>query len=72
MLEKTLMLILQLFDLDLFLLSVASRSQVRQTCLFQAPAPVPAPVQASVSPQTNPETIHPDLPSSSVLRNSGW
>ncbi|KAE8290938.1 Kinesin-like protein KIF2C Mitotic centromere-associated kinesin [Larimichthys crocea] len=50
--------------------SFASRSQVRQTCLFQAPAPVPAPVQASVSPQTNPETIHPDLPSSSVLRNS--
>ncbi|XP_044075096.1 kinesin-like protein KIF2C isoform X2 [Siniperca chuatsi] len=50
--------------------SVASRSQVRQTCMFQAPAPVPAPVPTSESSQANPETIHPDLPSSSVLTNS--
>ncbi|XP_041804999.1 kinesin-like protein KIF2C isoform X1 [Chelmon rostratus] len=48
--------------------SVARRSQARQTCMFQAPAPVPAPVP--VSSQANPETVHPDLPSSSVLTNS--
>ncbi|XP_035491071.1 kinesin-like protein KIF2C isoform X2 [Scophthalmus maximus] len=47
--------------------SVANRSQVRQTCLFQVPAPVPGPVSTS---QGSPETIHPDLPTSSVLTNS--
>ncbi|XP_042283660.1 kinesin-like protein KIF2C isoform X1 [Thunnus maccoyii] len=45
----------------------ATRSQARQTCMFQAPAPVPAPVLTS---ETSPETIHPDLPPSSVLTNS--
>uniref|UniRef100_A0A8C4GG54 Kinesin-like protein n=1 Tax=Dicentrarchus labrax TaxID=13489 RepID=A0A8C4GG54_DICLA len=49
-------------------LSVASRSQVRQTCMFQAtaPAPVPAPVPTSESSQANLATVH----SSSVLTSS--
>ncbi|XP_073347394.1 kinesin-like protein KIF2C isoform X2 [Pagrus major] len=49
-----------------------NRSQVRQTCLFQAPAPVPAPVQTSEPSGASPETIRPELPSSSssVLTNS--
>ncbi|XP_070701000.1 kinesin-like protein KIF2C [Pempheris klunzingeri] len=51
-----------------------SRSQTRQTCMFQAPAPVPAPAPApapnSESSQANPETIHPDLPASSVITSS--
>ncbi|XP_030257465.1 kinesin-like protein KIF2C isoform X2 [Sparus aurata] len=48
-----------------------SRSQARQTCLFQAPAPVPVPVQTSQPPGASPETIRPDLPSSSsILTNS--
>nr|XP_033505886.1 kinesin-like protein KIF2C isoform X1 [Epinephelus lanceolatus]XP_033505887.1 kinesin-like protein KIF2C isoform X1 [Epinephelus lanceolatus] len=50
--------------------SVANRSQTRQTCMFQAPAPVPAPVPTSESAQVNLETVHPDVPSSSVLTNS--
>ncbi|KAM9349299.1 kinesin-like protein KIF2C [Symphorus nematophorus] len=52
--------------------SVASRSQVRQTCMFQGQGAVPAPVPTSESSQANPETIRPDLPSSSssVLTNS--
>ncbi|XP_051263193.1 kinesin-like protein KIF2C isoform X2 [Dicentrarchus labrax] len=47
---------------------VASRSQVRQTCMFQAtaPAPVPAPVPTSESSQANLATVH----SSSVLTSS--
>ncbi|KAI3374969.1 hypothetical protein L3Q82_021495, partial [Scortum barcoo] len=47
---------------------IGSRSQGRQTCMFQVPAPVPPPAE---SLQANPETIHPDLPPSSVLTNSG-
>lgn len=54
--------------LGFVLLSVANRTQARQTCMFQVPAPVPA----LQSPEPNPETIHPDLSSSSVLTNSGW
>ncbi|XP_026231320.1 kinesin-like protein KIF2C isoform X2 [Anabas testudineus] len=53
--------------------SVASRSQARQTCMFQAPAPVPAAAAAaptSESSQANPETIRPDIPPSSVPTNS--
>ncbi|XP_040911091.1 kinesin-like protein KIF2C isoform X2 [Toxotes jaculatrix] len=50
--------------------SVASRTQARQTCMFQAPAPVPAPVTTSESSQGRPETVHPDLTPSSVLTNS--
>ncbi|GLD58513.1 kinesin-like protein KIF2C isoform X2 [Lates japonicus] len=50
--------------------SVASRSQARQTCMFQAPAPVPAPVPTSESPQGSLVTVHPDPPPSSVLTNS--
>ncbi|XP_078120582.1 kinesin-like protein KIF2C isoform X1 [Sander vitreus] len=52
--------------------SVANRSQTRQTCSFQAPAPVPASVPTSESSQANLETVHPNLPSSSsLLTNSG-
>ncbi|XP_036941200.1 kinesin-like protein KIF2C isoform X1 [Acanthopagrus latus] len=47
-----------------------SRSQARQTCLFQAPAPVPAPVQTSQPSGASPETIRPDLPSSSSALTS--
>ncbi|XP_076000574.1 kinesin-like protein KIF2C isoform X2 [Genypterus blacodes] len=43
-----------------------SKPQTRQTCLFQAPAPVPS----ALSTQANPETIHPDLSPSSVLKIS--
>lgn len=43
----------------LFSLSVASRTQSRQTCMFQVPAPVPAPAVSSESP-------------SAVLTNCGW
>ncbi|XP_040000688.1 kinesin-like protein KIF2C isoform X2 [Xiphias gladius] len=50
--------------------SVASRSQARQTCMFQAPAPVPAPVPTSESSQGSPETVHPSVPPSSGLTNS--
>ncbi|KAM7400672.1 hypothetical protein PAMA_005052 [Pampus argenteus] len=50
--------------------SFTSRSQSRQTCMFQAPAPVPAPVPTSETSVTNPETIHPDLVPSTVLTNS--
>ncbi|XP_040911092.1 kinesin-like protein KIF2C isoform X3 [Toxotes jaculatrix] len=50
--------------------SFASRTQARQTCMFQAPAPVPAPVTTSESSQGRPETVHPDLTPSSVLTNS--
>ncbi|KAM6919811.1 kinesin-like protein KIF2C isoform 2-T3 [Lycodopsis pacificus] len=46
----------------------ASRTQTRQTCLFQAPAPVLAPTPESS--QANGETVASDLPSSSVLTNS--
>ncbi|XP_023261244.1 kinesin-like protein KIF2C isoform X1 [Seriola lalandi dorsalis] len=50
--------------------SVASRSQSRQTCLFQAPAPVAAPVPASEPSRGSLETVQPDVPPSSVLTNS--
>ncbi|XP_042353644.1 kinesin-like protein KIF2C isoform X2 [Plectropomus leopardus] len=50
--------------------SFANRSQTRQTCMFQAPAPVPAPVPPCESSQANRETVHPDHTSSSVLTNS--
>uniref|UniRef100_A0A7N6FFJ0 Kinesin-like protein n=1 Tax=Anabas testudineus TaxID=64144 RepID=A0A7N6FFJ0_ANATE len=46
-------------------LRLASRSQARQTCMFQAPAPVPAAAAAaptSESSQANPETIQPSRP----------
>ncbi|XP_071347359.1 kinesin-like protein KIF2C isoform X2 [Trachinotus anak] len=49
---------------------VASRSQARQTCMFQALAPVTAPVRTSESSQGSPETVHSDVPPSSVLTNS--
>ncbi|XP_054889813.1 kinesin-like protein KIF2C isoform X1 [Poeciliopsis prolifica] len=42
--------------------SVALRSQTRQTCLFQTPAPVVSPVATSVaSSQGKPETICPEM-----------
>ncbi|XP_041848675.1 kinesin-like protein KIF2C isoform X1 [Melanotaenia boesemani] len=50
--------------------SVTTRSQVRQTCMFQAPAPVPAPASTMGSSPSNPETFHPDLKPSSVHTNS--
>uniref|UniRef100_A0A3B4V6R9 Kinesin-like protein n=1 Tax=Seriola dumerili TaxID=41447 RepID=A0A3B4V6R9_SERDU len=42
---------------------IASRSQARQTCLFQAPAPVIAPVPASEPSRGSLETVQPDVPS---------
>ncbi|XP_069013405.1 kinesin-like protein KIF2C isoform X1 [Embiotoca jacksoni] len=48
--------------------SVATRSQARQTCMFQAP--VPAPVQTITSLPANPLSVQPELPPSSVLTNS--
>ncbi|KAF7652965.1 hypothetical protein LDENG_00088840 [Lucifuga dentata] len=50
--------------------SVTSRTQSRQTCLFQVPAPVAPQALTSESMQAKPETIHPGLPASSVIRNS--
>ncbi|KAM3603767.1 uncharacterized protein V6R79_001743 [Siganus canaliculatus] len=50
--------------------SFANRSQVRQTCMFQAPVPVSAPVQTTEFSHARQETIHSDLPTSSVLTNS--
>nr|XP_019960428.1 PREDICTED: kinesin-like protein KIF2C isoform X2 [Paralichthys olivaceus] len=50
--------------------SVASRAQVRQTCMFQAPAAAPAPVPPTQTSQGIPEPVQPDLPTSSVLTNS--
>nr|XP_019960417.1 PREDICTED: kinesin-like protein KIF2C isoform X1 [Paralichthys olivaceus] len=49
---------------------VASRAQVRQTCMFQAPAAAPAPVPPTQTSQGIPEPVQPDLPTSSVLTNS--
>ncbi|CAJ1072203.1 kinesin-like protein KIF2C isoform X2 [Xyrichtys novacula] len=49
--------------------SVASRSQVRQTCMFQAYAPVRASA-ATIETAQNPEMIHPDVPHSSVVTHS--
>ncbi|KAM9845048.1 kinesin-like protein KIF2C [Aulostomus maculatus] len=46
--------------------SSANRSQTRQTCMFQPPAPV----AASKSSVANPETIHPEISPSPVLTNS--
>lgn len=45
----------------------ATRSQARQTCMFQAPASVSVVEADPGSSSANPETIHPDLPPSSVL-----
>ncbi|KAL3055137.1 hypothetical protein OYC64_017943 [Pagothenia borchgrevinki] len=52
--------------------SVANRSQNRQTCLFQVPAPPPdlAPVPTSESTRANLEPVHQDPPPSSVLTHS--
>ncbi|XP_029309420.1 kinesin-like protein KIF2C isoform X2 [Cottoperca gobio] len=50
--------------------SFASRIQSRQTCMFQAPAPVLSPFPTSESSEANVEMVHPDLPSSSVFKNS--
>ncbi|KAF3858274.1 hypothetical protein F7725_011475 [Dissostichus mawsoni] len=53
--------------------SVANRSQNRQTCMFQVPAPPPdlAPVPTSESTRANLEPVHQDPPPSSVLTQSG-
>ncbi|KAK1878910.1 Kinesin-like protein KIF2C [Dissostichus eleginoides] len=53
--------------------SVANRSQNRQTCMFQVPAPPPdlAPVPTSESTRANLEPVHQDPPPSSVLTHSG-
>uniref|UniRef100_UPI003AAF1BC2 kinesin-like protein KIF2C n=1 Tax=Centroberyx gerrardi TaxID=166262 RepID=UPI003AAF1BC2 len=50
--------------------TVARKSQARQTCLFQVPAPAAAPVPTPESAQPNPETLYPDIPPASVLTNS--
>ncbi|XP_020499390.2 kinesin-like protein KIF2C isoform X1 [Labrus bergylta] len=50
--------------------SVVSRPQVRQTCLFQPPAPVRASVTTMESSNQSLETIQPDVTPSSVLTNS--
>ncbi|XP_072220205.1 kinesin-like protein KIF2C isoform X2 [Leuresthes tenuis] len=50
--------------------SFATRSQARQTCLFQVPAPVAAPASTVGYSQANPETIRADLNPSPVLTNS--
>ncbi|KAM4605268.1 kinesin-like protein KIF2C [Polymixia lowei] len=50
--------------------TVTRKSQVRQTCLFQVPAPVPAPVPTLEFARPNPETVCPDFPPTSVLTNS--
>ncbi|XP_023125323.1 kinesin-like protein KIF2C isoform X2 [Amphiprion ocellaris] len=50
--------------------SVATRSQARQTCLFQVPAPVSVPVRSTESTMANSEAAQPDLPPSLVLTNS--
>ncbi|XP_014267746.2 kinesin-like protein KIF2C isoform X1 [Maylandia zebra] len=50
--------------------SVATRSQARQTCMFQAPGSVQGPVSAIESFSANPETTHPEPPPSPVLKNS--
>ncbi|KAK1876052.1 Kinesin-like protein KIF2C [Dissostichus eleginoides] len=52
---------------------VANRSQNRQTCMFQVPAPPPdlAPVPTSESTRANLEPVHQDPPPSSVLTHSG-
>ncbi|KAM6989906.1 kinesin-like protein KIF2C [Tautogolabrus adspersus] len=47
-----------------------SRSQVRQTCVFQPPAPVRASVATIESSNQSLETINPDVAPSSVLTNS--
>ncbi|XP_034090421.1 kinesin-like protein KIF2C isoform X3 [Gymnodraco acuticeps] len=51
----------------------ANRSQNRQTCMFQVPAPPPdlAPVPTSESTRANREPVHQDPPPSSVLTPSG-
>ncbi|CAK6969454.1 kinesin-like protein KIF2C isoform X2 [Scomber scombrus] len=47
-----------------------TRSQARQTCMFQVPAPVPAPLTQFETSVANPKTIQPDLSPPSVLTNS--
>ncbi|KAG7229310.1 hypothetical protein INR49_012968 [Caranx melampygus] len=49
--------------------SFASRSQHRQTCMFQAPAPVAASVSNTEPSEQSQETAHSDVPPS-VLSNS--
>ncbi|XP_029380735.1 kinesin-like protein KIF2C isoform X2 [Echeneis naucrates] len=50
--------------------SFASRSQARQTCMFQAPPPVTAAI-SSESSDGSVERVHSAVPPSSVLTNSG-
>ncbi|XP_074543857.1 kinesin-like protein KIF2C isoform X2 [Halichoeres trimaculatus] len=51
--------------------SVATRSQVRQTCMFQPPAPVRASVAPTEPSHRSRDTVQNDLPASSVLTKSG-
>uniref|UniRef100_A0A3P9KXE8 Kinesin-like protein n=1 Tax=Oryzias latipes TaxID=8090 RepID=A0A3P9KXE8_ORYLA len=51
--------------------SVATRSQVRQTCLFQPPAPGLTPSTTIRSSSAHPETTHPDLNPPAALKVSG-
>ncbi|XP_028988844.1 kinesin-like protein KIF2C isoform X3 [Betta splendens] len=50
--------------------AVVTRSQARQTCLFQPQAPVSSPASTSEPSRANPETIHPELNPPSVPTNS--
>ncbi|XP_034557958.1 kinesin-like protein KIF2C isoform X2 [Notolabrus celidotus] len=50
--------------------SVVNRSQTRQTCMFQPPAPVRASVATIETSHPSTETVHPDLPPPSVLSSS--
>ncbi|XP_030015476.1 kinesin-like protein KIF2C isoform X2 [Sphaeramia orbicularis] len=49
--------------------SFTSRTQARQTCMFQAPGPVSVPTLPLS--QANPEMIHPDLSPTAFPTNSG-
>lgn len=60
----------QTLTLNMFLLSVTSRTQFRQTCMLQAPGPVSVPTLPLS--QANPDMIHPDLSPATFLTNSGW
>uniref|UniRef100_A0A673B4Q9 Kinesin-like protein n=1 Tax=Sphaeramia orbicularis TaxID=375764 RepID=A0A673B4Q9_9TELE len=48
---------------------ITSRTQARQTCMFQAPGPVSVPTLPLS--QANPEMIHPDLSPTAFPTNSG-
>ncbi|CAG5896730.1 kinesin-like protein KIF2C isoform 2-T3 [Menidia menidia] len=50
--------------------SFSTRSQARQTCMFQVPAPIAAPASAMGSSPANPETIRANLNPSPVPTNS--